>query len=57
MTNYSDVIIALHDLARRQWEVDPDMSLRLRFLADEVAKLGNEAHARELAKNTIHYQD
>ena len=57
MTDYSDIIIALHDLARKQWESDPNTSLRLRFLADEVAKLGNEAHERELAQNKIQYQD
>jgi hypothetical protein len=57
MVNYSDVIIALHDLARKQWDTDPETSQRLRFLADEVARLGNEAHERELAKNKVQYQD
>ena len=57
MINYSDVIIALHDLARKQMDTDPDLSHRLRFLADEVARLGNEAHARELAKNKIQSND
>lgn len=50
MINYSDVIIAMHNLARS--EKDSELSMKLRFLADEVAKIGNEAHDRELAKNT-----
>ena len=54
---FRSIIIALHDLARKQFDTDPETSLRLRFLADEVARLGNEAHARILAANKIQSQD
>ena len=44
----SDGIIYLHEVAR---EVeDSDVSLRIRLLADALAKLGNEIHDRDQEK-------
>lgn len=44
--SYSDVIIALHDLARS--ESDSELSIKLRFVADEVARIGNESYERSI---------
>ena len=57
MINYSDVIIQLHDLAREQGKTDPELGFKLRKIADDVARVGNEAHERSTATNKIQYQD
>lgn len=57
MTNYSDVIIALHNLARQEYGNNFNLSMRLRFMADDLAKLGNEAHERSITEDKIQYQD
>jgi hypothetical protein len=41
----SDLIIELHNLARETKEFD--LSMRIRLIADELAKVGNELHTRE----------
>lgn len=41
----SDLIIELHKLARETTETD--LSMKIRLIADELAKVGNELHTRE----------
>jgi len=41
----SDLIMELHNLAR---ETEPhDLRMRIRLIADELAKIGNELYTRE----------
>ena len=41
----SELIIELHNLARETKEFD--LQMRIRLIADELAKVGNELHTRE----------
>ena len=41
----SELIIELHNLARETKEFD--LSMKIRLIADELAKVGNELHTRE----------
>ena len=41
----SDLIVALHDVAREL--EDHDLNWRVRMLADSLAKVGNEVYERE----------
>jgi hypothetical protein len=44
----SDMIIALHGLAREISEKDFDEGLKIRFLADNLAQIGNRLHEKEM---------
>ena len=41
----SELILELHNLARKT--VETDLALKIRLIADELAKIGNELHTRE----------
>jgi hypothetical protein len=43
--NLTDLILELHNLARK---TEPhDLRMRIRLVADELARVGNELHTRE----------
>ena len=44
----SDLIIAMHDLARRVHEKDDRCGYDLRKLADDLARIGNRLHEKEM---------
>jgi hypothetical protein len=45
--NISDLIIALHDLARRVHEKDDRCGYDIRKIADDLARIGNRLHEKE----------
>ena len=55
MKNISDLIIELHELARTM--EDFEESIKVRYLADELAKIGNRFHEKflesQIVKNRI----
>ena len=44
----SDMIISLHNLAREVSQRDFDEGHKIRLLADELAKIGNTLHEKEM---------
>ena len=48
MTKISDMIIELHNLAREVSKVDFEEGMKVRMLADDLAKIGNTLHEKEM---------
>jgi len=48
MYRISDMIIALHNLAREVSVVDFEQGMKVRMLADDLAKIGNTLHEKEM---------
>ena len=49
--NISDMIIELHNLGREISEKDFDEGLKIRFLADDLARIGNRLHEKEMTND------
>ena len=47
MYRISDMIVALHNLAREVTVVDFEEGMKVRMLADDLAKIGNTLHEKE----------
>ena len=48
MYRIGEMIIALHNLAREVSEKDFEQGMKVRMLADELAKIGNTLHEKEM---------
>ena len=48
MYRISDMIVALHNLAREVAVVDFEQGHKIRLLADDLAKIGNKLHEKEI---------
>ena len=48
MYRISDMIIALHNLSREVSEFDFEEGMKIRMLANELAKIGNRLNEKEM---------
>lgn len=49
MTNFSDMIIGLHNLARDISIENPAEGFEVRLMADRLAQIGNKLYEKEIA--------
>jgi len=48
MYRISDMIIALHNLSREVREIDFEEGIKIKMLADDLAKIGNRLNEKEV---------
>ena len=49
MYRISDMIVTLYNLAREVTEIDFEEGMKIRMLADELARIGNRLNEKEMS--------